>query len=68
MNIKRWDRADNFGIRRVRAALIGAAVVELVGCGGTGLKLGDGGTVATGGAGGWANGRGRPCISARSRT
>lgn len=52
MDINRWDPAETFGIRHVRAALIGMAVVAMVGCGGTGPKLGEGGTVATGGAGG----------------
>lgn len=52
MNIKRWDRAEDFGVRSARVALVAAAVVALVGCEAAGPKLGGGGTVATGGAGG----------------
>lgn len=52
MNAKRWDRAEDLGTWSARVALVAAAAVALAGCEGTGPKLGGGGSVATGGAGG----------------
>jgi len=52
MNAKRWDRAEDLGTWGARVALATVVAVALAGCEGTMPKLGDGGTVATGGAGG----------------
>jgi hypothetical protein len=52
MKVMTWNPAVTAGVKLTPIALIIAAALALAGCGGTGPKLGEGGTVATGGAGG----------------
>lgn len=52
MDTKRSDRAGDFNATSARRLLLVAVALALVGCEGTMPKLGGGGTVATGGAGG----------------
>ncbi len=52
MKTKPWDLAEVGGVRRAPLALVFVAMLALIGCEATGPKLGGGGTVATGSAGG----------------